>query len=373
MTTLHAAKGAHYIAGLHALKEDNRLRSLKPRVGFDFASNDNLGLASAPQLRGARNSRSEAAQCFGAETALFFGGGYVANFAVLTTLPRRDDLLVLDFLVHASIHEDARAGRADFGLAIISVESDPRPCRRVQLVCAFHSRSTSGRMSSVQCSMHSVRRRGAGPDEPRHRGDRHLPGSERRCFPPGSPTFLARTIGNPFSPGLKGRSIRRSSRGSPIYQPIASYWSCTVFERPLRRINRRKLRDSTLTWSRCIRRTPPSVRSSSRARAGSWCRSIMKRYSSTSSSDGAFVVLCTSTEFGTINHSLLSIEALRQRQMSILEVAFIGKRNPESESAICEIGRVRWLGRLPWIAPLTADTLQTVFGSSFVRNQFLNP
>ncbi|OAF19835.1 dethiobiotin synthase [Bradyrhizobium neotropicale] len=83
------------------------------------------------------------------------------------------------------------------------------------------------------------------------------------------------------------------------------------------------------------------------------------------------VVLCASTELGTINHSLLSIEALRKRQIRILGIAFIGRRNPESESAICDIGRVRWLGRLPWIEPLTADALHCVFKNSFVRNDFL--
>lgn len=85
------------------------------------------------------------------------------------------------------------------------------------------------------------------------------------------------------------------------------------------------------------------------------------------------VVLCARTELGTINHSLLSIEALRRRQMDILGIAFIGKRNPETESAICEMGRVRWLGRLPWISPLTADTLQAAFKDAFVRNDFVNP
>lgn len=38
----------------------------------------------------------------------------VAIFAVLTTVPRRGDLLVLDALVRASIDEGARAGRAEF-------------------------------------------------------------------------------------------------------------------------------------------------------------------------------------------------------------------------------------------------------------------
>lgn len=80
------------------------------------------------------------------------------------------------------------------------------------------------------------------------------------------------------------------------------------------------------------------------------------------------VVLCASTLLGTINHSLLSIEALRKRQIDILGIAFIGERNSEAESAICEIGRVRWLRRLPWIVPLSADALQAAFRASFRRD-----
>ncbi|WIW50231.1 dethiobiotin synthase (plasmid) [Bradyrhizobium sp. 62B] len=84
------------------------------------------------------------------------------------------------------------------------------------------------------------------------------------------------------------------------------------------------------------------------------------------------VVLCARTALGTINHSLLSIEALRKRHISILGVAFIGERNPETEAAICDVGRVRWLGRLPWLCPLTPETLHPIFKVSFVRNDFLN-
>ncbi|MET4278444.1 MULTISPECIES: dethiobiotin synthase [unclassified Bradyrhizobium] len=82
------------------------------------------------------------------------------------------------------------------------------------------------------------------------------------------------------------------------------------------------------------------------------------------------VVLCARTQLGTINHSLLSIEALRKRQIELLGIAFIGERNSETESAICDITRVRWLGRLPWISPLTADSLQAVFKGSFVPGDF---
>ncbi|TYL92619.1 ATP-dependent dethiobiotin synthetase BioD [Bradyrhizobium rifense] len=82
------------------------------------------------------------------------------------------------------------------------------------------------------------------------------------------------------------------------------------------------------------------------------------------------VVLCASTALGTINHSLLSIEALRTRQIPILGIAFIGKRNAETQIAIREIGRVRWLGRLPWLSSLTADTLQAAFKASFHADHF---
>ncbi|MCK1296695.1 ATP-dependent dethiobiotin synthetase BioD [Bradyrhizobium sp. 24] len=84
------------------------------------------------------------------------------------------------------------------------------------------------------------------------------------------------------------------------------------------------------------------------------------------------VVLCASTALGTINHSLLSIEALRKREIRILGMAFIGERNAETQVAIREMGRVRWLGRLPWLSPLTADTLQAAFQASFRADDF-NP
>ena len=84
------------------------------------------------------------------------------------------------------------------------------------------------------------------------------------------------------------------------------------------------------------------------------------------------VVLCARTALGTINHSLLSVEALRKRRIDVLGIAFIGESNPESERAICEIGQVRRLGRLPWLSPLAADSLQTAFYASFRRDDF-NP
>ena len=54
---------------------------------------------------------------------------------------------------------------------------------------------------------------------------------------------------------------------------------------------------------------------------------------------GAPVVLVASTRLGTINHSLLSIEALQRRRIPLLGVAFVGDENADSERTITDHGR----------------------------------
>lgn len=115
-----------------------RRRSLVPRAGVDFASNDYLGLGASQRLRaavsaaldrgvavGSGGSRllrgndpehealeAEAAAHFGAETALFFANGYAANVAAFATLPQPGDIVLHDMLIHASAHDGMRLGRA---------------------------------------------------------------------------------------------------------------------------------------------------------------------------------------------------------------------------------------------------------------------
>lgn len=86
---------------------------------------------------------------------------------------------------------------------------------------------------------------------------------------------------------------------------------------------------------------------------------------------GAPVILCASTKLGTINHSLLSIEALRRRAVPILGIAFVGEENTEAELAIVDMGRVRCLGRLPHLDPLDASTLHAAFDNHFRRTDFV--
>ena len=123
---------------LKALERRGRLRALSARSGIDFSSNDYLGLAAAPELIdaveaaldrgvavGAGGSRllrgndpehealeDDARRMFGAESCLYFGGGFVANYALFSTLPARGDLVVHDALIHASVIDGMRAGKA---------------------------------------------------------------------------------------------------------------------------------------------------------------------------------------------------------------------------------------------------------------------
>lgn len=82
------------------------------------------------------------------------------------------------------------------------------------------------------------------------------------------------------------------------------------------------------------------------------------------------MILCARTRLGTINHTLLSIEAIRARNIPLLGVAFIGEANEESERIIAEIGKVKRLGRLPVIEPLTPGRLAGVFAKTFERQDF---
>lgn len=135
---------------LDALAESNQLRQLevadpsgkhivvRGKTLLNLASNDYLALNQHPKLIAAA---VEATRRFGvgagasrlisgthpihqqveerfaafkhAEAALLLPTGYTANLAVLTTLAGKDDLIVMDKLVHASLIDAARASRAE--------------------------------------------------------------------------------------------------------------------------------------------------------------------------------------------------------------------------------------------------------------------
>lgn len=82
------------------------------------------------------------------------------------------------------------------------------------------------------------------------------------------------------------------------------------------------------------------------------------------------VILVARTALGTINHSLLTIEALRRRDIPILGVAFAGDEEADVQQSIERISGVRVLGRLPRLNPLTQQSLRAAFEASFAREDF---
>jgi len=77
------------------------------------------------------------------------------------------------------------------------------------------------------------------------------------------------------------------------------------------------------------------------------------------------VLLACRSGLGTINHTLLSIEALRNRDISILGVVVIGPHNNSNELAIERYGSVPVLGRIPPLTSLTSENLREVYSTQF--------
>lgn len=83
------------------------------------------------------------------------------------------------------------------------------------------------------------------------------------------------------------------------------------------------------------------------------------------------LILCARTSLGTINHTLLSLEALQQRAIPVHGVVFIGDENRENQRIIADIGGVRSLGRLPHLPEMSAETLHQTFTQQFDLADFL--
>ena len=164
-------------SSLAALASRGRLRALSPRAGVDFASNDYLGFAESPALAeaarkalardvpvGAGGSRllrgnhpehealeAEAAAFFGGESALFLPTGFTANSALLAAMPRREDMIFADELIHASCHEGLRLTRAGHRLV---PHNDAEACEKALM--AWRNGGGSGTPWIVAESLYSM-------------------------------------------------------------------------------------------------------------------------------------------------------------------------------------------------------------------------
>ncbi|MFN8284068.1 MAG: dethiobiotin synthase [Chitinophagales bacterium] len=67
------------------------------------------------------------------------------------------------------------------------------------------------------------------------------------------------------------------------------------------------------------------------------------------------VILISMNYLGSINHTLLSIEALKQRNIPIEGIIFSGEPNPETERYILEYSKIPLAGKIPFADNLTSN------------------
>lgn len=82
------------------------------------------------------------------------------------------------------------------------------------------------------------------------------------------------------------------------------------------------------------------------------------------------LILVARTSIGTINHTLLSIAALRNRGIMLKGVALVGEENSDNARTIAEMGETVILGRLPHIPSLNAHSLRDAFATHFRVEDF---
>lgn len=67
------------------------------------------------------------------------------------------------------------------------------------------------------------------------------------------------------------------------------------------------------------------------------------------------VVVAARSGLGTINHTLLTLEALRSRSLRVAGIVMVGERNEENRRAIERYGNTVVLGEMPVFGELTAS------------------
>ena len=86
---------------------------------------------------------------------------------------------------------------------------------------------------------------------------------------------------------------------------------------------------------------------------------------------GLPVTVVARTTLGTINHTLLTIEALRSRAIEVVGAILVGQPNDENRAAIERYGCLPVLGVLPILTPLSPESLALVAGTLDGRGRML--
>ncbi|MCK5373781.1 MAG: dethiobiotin synthase [Alphaproteobacteria bacterium] len=84
------------------------------------------------------------------------------------------------------------------------------------------------------------------------------------------------------------------------------------------------------------------------------------------------VILCARTGLGTINHTLLSLEALWSRKIPVRGLVFIGEENPDNVETIAAFSKTEILGVMPKLDRLDPKTLVDIFATNFNIQDFVS-
>jgi dethiobiotin synthase len=82
------------------------------------------------------------------------------------------------------------------------------------------------------------------------------------------------------------------------------------------------------------------------------------------------VVLVARTSLGTINHTLLSLAALRAARLDIRAVVMVGKPNRDNKAAIERYGQIPVAGTVPLLKEINRAALSAIFRRTFDRRMF---
>ena len=85
---------------------------------------------------------------------------------------------------------------------------------------------------------------------------------------------------------------------------------------------------------------------------------------------GLPIVLVARSGLGTLNHTLLSLEALRRRSLTVLGLILNGPPHPDNPRTLEQLGGVPVLAEIPPLAPLNAETLEAQWRGQNLGSKF---
>lgn len=82
------------------------------------------------------------------------------------------------------------------------------------------------------------------------------------------------------------------------------------------------------------------------------------------------VIVASRSSLGTINHTCLTLRAIREAGATLQGVVLIGAENLENKQAIERYGKAPVIGQIPWLQTISRDALLKVYERSFVKPYF---